>query len=377
MSDEANGCARANGANGANGTANGSANGDHGGSSEILPSGFRRDDLVRLLTQCIHGLGYHRAAESLEHDSGIRLLSAPMVSFRSGILEGDWDAVERIVDELQLAPPARASVRFLVARQKYMELLEAGKAPDALRCLREQLAPLEKDGAALDSGRRRGRQSIAPRPSDLEADDDSARTALARRPRPPSAPSPPPASQLGASVQELSAYLMCTSAAELHEASGWDGARGESRRGLLAELQTHIPPTLLLPEDRLHTLLRQALLWQTNQCLHYAASGLHGCSLLEDLSGASDDIPRETRRVLDKHDDEVWFVAFSHSGDLLASASKDRVVIVWDVRDADAPHKVRHRDYGPARDRRVGTRSRHVAGRVCSGSAGTRTRCRT
>ena len=29
-------------------------------------------------------------------------------------------------------------------------------------------------------------------------------------------------------MQELSAYLMCPSAAELHEASGWDGARGES-----------------------------------------------------------------------------------------------------------------------------------------------------
>ena len=48
----------------------------------------------------------------------------------------------------------------------------------------------------------------------------------------------------------------------------WQGAHGGSRQLLLTELQRFIPPSLLLPEDRLHTLLRQALLWQTNQCLH-------------------------------------------------------------------------------------------------------------
>ena len=44
--------------------------------------------------------------------------------------------------------------------------------------------------------------------------------------------------------------------------------------------------------------------------------------------------------MLERHTDEVWFVAFSHDGRLLASASKDMLAIVWDVQRPDAPHRV-------------------------------------
>jgi len=56
-------------------------------------------------------------------------------------------------------------------------------------------------------------------------------------------------------------------------------------------------------------------------------------SLLENVSASRDRIPRDCLQTLEKHSDEVWFVKFSHDGKLLASASKDNMVVLWDVSD--------------------------------------------
>lgn len=45
----------------------------------------------------------------------------------------------------------------------------------------------------------------------------------------------------------------------------------------------------------------------------------------------SDQIPHACYQVLEKHNDEVWHVQFSHNGKFIASASKDCTVIIWDV----------------------------------------------
>ena len=42
--------------------------------------------------------------------------------------------------------------------------------------------------------------------------------------------------------------------------------------------------------------------------------------------------PRITTTILQVHSDEVWDLEWSHDGKLLASASKDKSVIIWSVQ---------------------------------------------
>ena len=274
-------------------------------SDERLAAGFRRSDCVRLITQCLQGLGYNGAASRLEEDSGILLLAQPVSRFRQGVLEGQWGLMDGLVDEMQLQPNCRARVCFLIYRQKYLELLEAGCLPEALCCLREQLAPLQAHITAHE-----------PVESSAGAVEHNA-------------------------LRELSCYLMCGHIEELKRRAAWDGAQGSSRQMLLQELQRHIPPSLLLPDNRLLTLLQQAVLWQTSQCFDQQSfCTSSSSSLFEDFSCSRNVIPRETHHILEKHSDEVWYVQFSHNGELLASASKDNMVIVWDVRRAEMTHLV-------------------------------------
>ena len=50
-------------------------------------------------------------------------------------------------------------------------------------------------------------------------------------------------------------------------------------------------------------------------------------------------MPTQTRLLLDAHEDEVWHLAFSHCGGFLASASKDRSVMIWSLHSLP---RVRH-----------------------------------
>mmetsp|Transcript_9669 Transcript_9669/g.29471 ORF Transcript_9669/g.29471 Transcript_9669/m.29471 type:complete len:123 (-) Transcript_9669:2692-3060(-) len=56
----------------------------------LLPSGLRAADVVRLMAQCIHEMGYTEVAQSLEEHAGVKALAEPVAAFRHAILNGDW-----------------------------------------------------------------------------------------------------------------------------------------------------------------------------------------------------------------------------------------------------------------------------------------------
>ncbi|CAN7046293.1 unnamed protein product [Brassica rapa subsp. trilocularis] len=55
--------------------------------------------------------------------------------------------------------------------------------------------------------------------------------------------------------------------------------------------------------------------------------------------------PGEKAGVLSEHTDEVWFLTFSHDGKCLASSSKDKTAILWEM-DADGKFTQKHKLVG-------------------------------
>jgi len=239
-----------------------------------------RSQFIRLIIQALNEFGYYEACEILEKESGIQLYSAPIAAFCTGILEGNWKSVEEHVSDLHLEDEDNiANVKFLIYEQKYLELLECKKVKDALETLRHEITPLNREPSKL---------------------------------------------------HKLSSFMMCSNLEDLKRRANWDGSNGSSRKQLLANLRKYVPPSILPPESRLKKLLLQAVRFQESNCLYHNVTE-EILSLYEDHACDPTQIPTETHQILEKHTDEVWYIKFSHNGKLLASASKDSTVIIWEV----------------------------------------------
>ncbi len=252
-----------------------------GASAAMAHSTLDRSELVRVIAQAVRSLGFAASATKLEQEAGVEAMSEDMRLLRQVVLDGDWDRLEGVlsgIDVFATDSDARAA-RFVLYEQKFLELLEAGRTSDALECLRTQLT------------------ACAPNPKKLH---------------------------------RLPLLHMCTSPDELRDRANWSGTGEESRLDVLERLRAFIPTTHLLAENRLETLLGQALELQKRRA-KFPYTKQTSVGLLEDLEHEPERMPRKVLHRLMGHQDEVWFVRFSHDGMKLASASKDKTVIIWDI----------------------------------------------
>ncbi|GAA6006312.1 uncharacterized protein JCM10292_002643 [Rhodotorula paludigena] len=253
-------------------------------------SNLDRREFVRLALQAFEDMGYRETAHTLQAESGFALESPAVTQFRQSLLEGRWSDVERHLAELPLEGRIDLTpVHFAIRQQKFLEALEGRETKKALSVLRNELSPL-----GYDSNR----------------------------------------------LHFLSSLVMCMSSDDLRARAGWDGASGISRQQLLIHLQDYISPTLMLPQRRLATLLSQA---QSHQQRHHALApaASEPFSLLVDADPhGSTGFPTMTTHVLQEHTDEVWRLEWSHNGEWLATAGKDRTAMIWNVKAGFALDKV-------------------------------------
>uniref|UniRef100_A0A4W4HR34 WD repeat-containing protein 26 n=1 Tax=Electrophorus electricus TaxID=8005 RepID=A0A4W4HR34_ELEEL len=253
------------------------------------------EDVIRLIGQHLHGLGLNQTVDLLMQESGCRLEHPAATKFRNHVMEGEWDKAENDLSELKslMHSPNATVVRFfsfllqrmkfLLLQQKYLEYLEDGKVLEALQVLRGELTPLK-----YNTDR----------------------------------------------IHILSGYLMCSHAEDLRAKAEWEGKGVSSRSRLLDKLQMYLPPSVMLPPQRLHTLLRQAVELQRDRCLYHNTkldASLDSASLLLDHMCSRKQFPCYTQQILTEHCNEVWFCKFSNDGTKLATGSKDTTVLVWQV----------------------------------------------
>ncbi|CAB0035689.1 unnamed protein product [Trichogramma brassicae] len=243
-------------------------------------------DIVRLIGQHLRTVGLDRTADLLMQESGCRLDHPAAAKFRQHVMDGDWIKADYDLIELKgfLNTESHSlEMKFLLLEQEYLEFLEDGLVLEALHVLRNELTPL---------GHNTGR------------------------------------------VHQLSAFMMCSGREELQARAGWEGKGLASRSALMDKLQKFLPPSIMLPPRRLHSLLCQAVEMQNQQCTYHITqtqTNLENVSLLVDHSCSKEQFPCHTTQILNDHCDEVWYCKFSPDGLKLATGSKDMSVIIWDV----------------------------------------------
>ncbi|CAG8477491.1 6286_t:CDS:2 [Acaulospora colombiana] len=229
----------------------------------------RQQELVRLMVQAMQDMGYRLV--NLHQLKFFIAMNIHIAKFREGVLNGDWDLVENLFSTLELDQNKDIIVvQFLIRQQKYLEFLEKREIKLALYTLRSELTPL-----AFNTER----------------------------------------------LHILASFMMYSNIEDLKRRAEWDGAFGTSRQKLLLQLQRYISPSIMVPEHRLETLLKQA------------TDSQHDTKIL--TCGQDNEIrlwsveSGECLKVMKKHTEPVTTCAWLPDGKSFISGSQDKNIYLW------------------------------------------------
>lgn len=256
-----------------------------------LWEGVSKTELILLLEQTMEALGFSRARQLLEEESGVYSESPLVRHLHAATLDGQWDEVVNSIQRLNISSIYKKAFRFLVIEQKFLEFLHSQHLDQALTCLRDEFC-----NACFDH-------------------DTTQKLHLS------------------------CGYIMLASPDELEHRANW--TRKGSREILWARIEDKAPPETIPKPKRLLTLLHQAYKYQEINCSFHNYATFKPFSLLEDHRCPRARLPTHCIATLEDHDDEVWNVAVSHNGQYIASSAQNKIVICWENKP---PHfKMLHR----------------------------------
>ncbi|KAI8608659.1 WD40-repeat-containing domain protein [Chytriomyces sp. MP71] len=264
------------------------------GDDKVALSDLQHSERVRLVAQMLYSLGMGESATRVLSDARLRLESESSESLKSALQNGDFARAEECLKSETPASSKSIEHSILAIRtQKYSELVRS-QPVQALKVLRDEITPL----------------CLSPNDHPL--------------------------------LQKLTSLIMVP---QPTDASLVQISISAERKELLNNLQRSLGPHTMLPDNRLETLLVQAVQYQARECLYHNVPN-ESISLFNDHVCDRSMFPSKTIHVLDGHTDEVWFVSFSPDGSHLASASKDATAIIWDAKSFQPIHTLRgHSDH--------------------------------
>ncbi|KAL0691988.1 hypothetical protein Bca4012_059168 [Brassica carinata] len=250
----------------------------------LSPNGLvKTSEFIRLILDALNSLGFNAIATDLEKQSGVTLLSPATKQFLELVKNREWDKSIDALKGLELGGGGDdKAVRLLLLEEKVFELMSNGEHDDAEKIVRDEMRPLGVKKSCLIRITKR----------------------LFRK----------------GSVK--------------------DGAEVV----IMKKLQELLPVGVVVPERRLEYLLESELDRQRMNCdMHSVPDS--DLSLFSYHYCDDQNIPSETLQILSEHTDEVWFLTFSHDGKYLASSSKDKTAILWEM-DAGGKFRQKHKLVG-------------------------------